>query len=118
MWQGAVNFLYMRSSLLESVIVTEFKTTEVYSSLYLTKAKYSIRRLSKVEKDVIVGNSPSNFSARENKIMDMTMKMKFAINMHTQLFNIICSQYKGISKSVLIFQNVHLPGKTDDFIIY
>jgi hypothetical protein len=35
------------------------------------------------------------------------MKM-FTINMHTQILNTVCSQYKGISKSVLILQNVHL----------
>jgi hypothetical protein len=41
-------------------------------------------------------------------------KMKFAINMQTQILNRICSQYKGISKPVLIIQNVRLPGKRDD----
>jgi hypothetical protein len=44
----------MRSSLIESVIVTEFQA-EAYSSLDLTKAKHSISTLSVVEKpDVIV----------------------------------------------------------------
>jgi hypothetical protein len=49
MWQRAENCLYMRSSLLESVIVTKFQATEAYSSMDLTKAKYSISRLSMVE---------------------------------------------------------------------
>jgi hypothetical protein len=40
----------MLSSLLDSVIVTEFQATEAYSSLDLTKAKYSISRLFMVEK--------------------------------------------------------------------
>jgi hypothetical protein len=44
-------FFVTRSSLLESVIVTAFQATEAYSSLDLTKAKYSIRRLSMVEKE-------------------------------------------------------------------
>jgi hypothetical protein len=34
----------------------------------------------------------------------MTIKMKFALNMHTQIFNTVCSQYNRISKSVLISQ--------------
>jgi hypothetical protein len=41
--------------------------------------------------------------------------MKFAINMHTQILNKISSKYKGISESVLIIQNILLPGKRDDF---
>jgi hypothetical protein len=100
----------MRSSLLESAVVREFQATEAYSSLDLIKAKYSISRLSMVEmENVIVGISPSE----KNKI-DMTMKMKFAIDMHTQILNTICSQCKRISKSVLIIQNVHFPGKRND----
>jgi hypothetical protein len=43
----AANFLCMPSSLLESVVVTEFQATKAYSNLDLTKAKY---RLSEVEK--------------------------------------------------------------------
>jgi hypothetical protein len=51
---------------LESKIVTEFQATEAHSSLDLVKAKYSISRLSKVEKqNGIVRISPSNFNARE-----------------------------------------------------
>jgi hypothetical protein len=50
---------------------------------------------------------------RKQKI-NMTKKMKFAINMRTQILNKICSQYKGISESVLIIQNVRFPGKRDD----
>jgi hypothetical protein len=56
----------MRSSLLASVIVTKFRAIEAYSSLDLTEAKYSISRLSVVEKEnVIVQISPSNFSECE-----------------------------------------------------
>jgi hypothetical protein len=43
----------MLSSLLESVIVTEFQATETYSSLDLTKVKYRISRQSMVEKENI-----------------------------------------------------------------
>jgi hypothetical protein len=58
----------MRSSLLESVLVTEFQTTEAYSNFALTKAKYSINKLSMVEKEkVIVQINPNNFKACENK---------------------------------------------------
>jgi hypothetical protein len=56
----------MRSSLLESVLVTEFQTTEAYSNFALTKAKYSINKLSMVEK-LIVRINPNNFKACENK---------------------------------------------------
>jgi hypothetical protein len=53
----------MGSNLFESVIVTEFQVTEAYSSLDVTKAKYSISRLSKMEKEnVILRISSSNFS--------------------------------------------------------
>jgi hypothetical protein len=34
----------------------------------------------------------------------MMMKMRFAITIHTHILNTICSQYKGISKSVLKFR--------------
>jgi hypothetical protein len=44
----------MRSSLLESVIITEFQATEAYSSFVLTETKYSISRLSKVEKENVI----------------------------------------------------------------
>jgi hypothetical protein len=64
----ASNFVCMRSSLLESAIITEFQATEAYSSSELMKAKYSISRLSKVEKEnVIVRISPSNFNACEKR---------------------------------------------------
>jgi hypothetical protein len=46
LWQRAVNFLCMPSSLLEYVIVTEFKVADVYYGLDPTKAKYSISRMS------------------------------------------------------------------------
>jgi hypothetical protein len=46
--------------------------------------------------------------------MDITLKMRFEINIHTQILNTICSQYKGISESVLIIQNVSIPGTKDD----
>jgi hypothetical protein len=39
----------MRSSLSESVTITEFQATEAYTSLNLTKAKYHISRLAMVE---------------------------------------------------------------------
>jgi hypothetical protein len=49
--QRAANFLCMRSSLLESVIVTGFQTKKAYSSLGVTGATYSISTLSTVEKE-------------------------------------------------------------------
>jgi hypothetical protein len=51
LWQRAANFICTRSSLLESVAVTEFQATEAYSNLDLTKAENSISRLSKVENE-------------------------------------------------------------------
>jgi hypothetical protein len=58
----------MGSNLFESVIVSEFQAREAYSSIDVTKAKYSISRLSKVEKEnVIVRISSSNFSACEKR---------------------------------------------------
>jgi hypothetical protein len=58
----------MRSSLFESVVVTEFQATEAYSSLDLTKAKYSISRLPMVEKEnVILRINTSNFIACEKR---------------------------------------------------
>jgi hypothetical protein len=54
----------MRSILLESVIIA----TEAYSSLDLTKAKYSISRLSMVEKEnVNLRIIPSHFSVCEKR---------------------------------------------------
>jgi hypothetical protein len=54
LWQWAANFLCMRSSLLKSIVVTEFQGTEIYSSLDLTQAKYNTSRLPKVEKEKVI----------------------------------------------------------------
>jgi hypothetical protein len=68
---------------LQSVIIKEFQAAEAYSRLDLTKAKYNISRLSNVEKEnVILQTNPSNFSAFE-KELEMTMNVKFSINIHT-----------------------------------
>jgi hypothetical protein len=89
---------------LQFVVVTKFQATEACSSLDLTKAKHSIIILLMAEnKNVSVRNNPNNFLACEEKRVNMMRKMKFAINMYTQTLNTICSQYKRISKSVLIF---------------
>jgi hypothetical protein len=45
----------MRASLSESVIVTELQATEAYSSLDLTKARYSISRLRWKKKMLFCG---------------------------------------------------------------
>jgi hypothetical protein len=45
-----VNFCWMRSSLLASVDVIEFHTTEAYSNLGLTKVKYKTYKHSREEK--------------------------------------------------------------------
>jgi hypothetical protein len=67
-WKMAADFLCMRSSLLDSVVVTEFQATEAYYSLYLTKAKYSISKLSKVEKENVIARIiPSNFIVCEKR---------------------------------------------------
>jgi hypothetical protein len=64
LWQKAANFLRIRSSLLESVIGTEFQ------------AKYGTSWQSKVgNKNVIVRISPSNFSAREKRISTWWRKL-------------------------------------------
>jgi hypothetical protein len=92
----------MRSSSLESVTVAELQATEAYPSLDLNKEKYCISRLSMVGKEnVTVRFNHSNFIAREKNI-DTMMKIKFTINMYTQILNANCSQYKRRSKSVLI----------------
>jgi hypothetical protein len=58
----------MRSRLLESVIVTEFQATEAYSSLDLTKEKYSISKASMVQKKSLsVRINPNNFVAHEKR---------------------------------------------------
>jgi hypothetical protein len=58
----------MRSSLLESAIVTEFQATEAYSSLDLTKAKYSTSRLSMIEKENVIARiNSNNFIAYEKR---------------------------------------------------
>jgi hypothetical protein len=44
----------MRSSLLASVIITEFQATEAYSNLDLTKANYGISTLSVVEEENVI----------------------------------------------------------------
>jgi hypothetical protein len=57
-------FSFYALSLMESLIVTEFQATEAYSSLDLTKAKYSISRLLKLEKSNVISQIiPSNFNA-------------------------------------------------------
>jgi hypothetical protein len=48
------------------------------------------------------------------KKIGMTMEMTFAISMLTQILNTVCSQFKGISESVLTIQNVCLLGKRVD----
>jgi hypothetical protein len=68
----------MRSSLLESVIITEFQATEAYSNLDLTKAKYSMSTLSVVEK--VVYELTLIVSLHEKKEINMMMKMKFTIS--------------------------------------
>jgi hypothetical protein len=64
--EGSEFYFCTRPSLLKSVAVTEFQATEAYSNLDLTKAKNSISRLSKVEKEnVSVRINPNSFIARE-----------------------------------------------------
>jgi hypothetical protein len=71
LWQRAAHFLCTRSSLLESVIVTEFQGTEAYSNLDLTKAKYSISRLSMIGKEnVSVRINPNIFIVCEKSQHD------------------------------------------------
>jgi hypothetical protein len=53
-------------------------------------------------------------SAHVKKEIDMTIKMKFPMNMHTQILIKMCSQYKGNFESVVIIQNFCFPGTRDD----
>jgi hypothetical protein len=56
-----------------------------------------------VEKENLsVRINPNSFIECEKKKIDMTMKMKFAINMYTQILNTISSEYNRVSKSVPI----------------
>jgi hypothetical protein len=58
----------MLSSLLASVVVIEFQTTEAHSSLDLTKVKYNIYRQSREENEKVnVRTSPNNLIHCENK---------------------------------------------------
>jgi hypothetical protein len=58
----------MRSSLLGSVNVTEFPAAEPYSNLDVTKVKYSVSRLSMVEKeDASVQINANNFIVCEER---------------------------------------------------
>jgi hypothetical protein len=60
----------MRSSLLKSVIVTELQAAEAHSSLDLTKAVYSISKLSArvvEQENVSVRINPCNFIACEKE---------------------------------------------------
>jgi hypothetical protein len=58
----------MRSSLLGPVIVTELHATEAYPSLDLTKAIYSISRLSALENETVSAQiNPKNFIACEKR---------------------------------------------------
>jgi hypothetical protein len=52
----------MRSSLLESVIVTEYQATEAYSSFDLTKANFSIEK-----ENLSVLINPNSFIACEKR---------------------------------------------------
>jgi hypothetical protein len=45
------------------------------------------------------------------KKINMMIKMKFTINIYTQIRNKVCSLYKRFYKCVLIVKNVHFPGK-------
>jgi hypothetical protein len=77
----------------------------------LIKPKYGTSRLSKLRKqNVIVRISPSNYSAREKE-----KRHDDKMDMHIQILNTMCSQYARISESVLIAQNVRLPGKRAEF---
>jgi hypothetical protein len=61
----------MRSRFLGLVIVSDFHTIEACSSLDLTGAKYSIKRLSVIEKENLnVQIKPNNFIAHEKKNHD------------------------------------------------
>jgi hypothetical protein len=57
--------VYVRSRLLESVIV--FHAAEAYCNLNLPKAKYSISRLSMMQKENVISQiNRNNFVACEN----------------------------------------------------
>jgi hypothetical protein len=76
--------------LLESVIVTEFQATEAYFSWDPAKAKYSISKLSEVEKrNGVVRISQSNFSAREKSIQKSRWKWSLQICTSEFLMQII-----------------------------
>jgi hypothetical protein len=60
----------MRSSLLECVIVTEFQATEAYSSLDLTKAKYSIIDCVRLERKMLLCELAQVRSAPRNRAVN------------------------------------------------
>jgi hypothetical protein len=98
------NFLIMRSSLLESVNVTEFQATEAYYSSDLTKAEHSNSRLSMGQKGNIcvlyVLTLIISLHMKKEKTRDDGNKIK--INLYTQILNTVSLQYKIFSKSLFI----------------
>jgi hypothetical protein len=81
--------------------------------LDLTKAKYNISRLRWKNKMLFWELVPviSVHVITENRRDD---ENEVCSQYAHPILNTICSQYKGISKSVLIIQEFRLPGKRDD----
>jgi hypothetical protein len=71
----------------------------------LTKGKYSM-----AYENVI---TPVILFLWEKKT-NIMIKMKFTVNMHTQVLNAIISHNKNIFKSILITEHVRFPGKTNN----
>jgi hypothetical protein len=74
----------MRSSLLASVDVIEFHTTEAYSNLGLTKVKYKTYKHSREEKAVSCrANKAQKLNTLRKYIIDMIVEMQFGIKENT-----------------------------------
>jgi hypothetical protein len=93
----------MRSSLLASVVVTEFHTTEAYSSLDLINVQYNIYKEPRQEKGKVIysPNKTKLLDTLRKYVVDMIMEMQFRINKHTQVFNRVGTGYGGMTKFVL-----------------
>jgi hypothetical protein len=72
--------------------------------------------LSMVESENVIYELTIVISLHVKKENRHDHENEVCINMHTQILNTICSQCKGFSESVLIIQNIRLPGKRDDSI--
>jgi hypothetical protein len=90
--------------------LTNFQTTEAYSSSDQTKLKYNIYRHSRGEEERVTLRTRFNNLLRwEKYIVGMIMEMKFRINKYSQVFNIVGTGYRGMTKFTYVGKSVVFP---------